>query len=111
MGLLTYFADLRAARLIDELTKQLARKTYGLLRETSETRVPTMTHAEARGYLWAKARRIVSAEVAVTAVAQPSLSPWALAVLTERTHDRLVRTMLADLMRDPVRHVQRRRAA
>ena len=111
MGLFTFLSELRAARLVDELSQHLARQVYSLLRELCEARVPAMTHAEARGYLWAKARPIVAAEVAAAAGRRPALSRVAVATLQERTHDRVVRSVLADLMRDRVRHVSRRIAA
>jgi hypothetical protein len=111
MGLLTLFADLRLARLVDELTQQLTRQAYGLLREVCETPVLTMTQAEARGYVWAKARPIILAELAATAIGHPALDPTTLARLSERTRERLVRTVVSDLMRDRAHYVNRRRAA
>ena len=111
MGILSFLADLRAIRLVDDLTQQLARQAYGLLREGCELRVPRMSHAEARGYLWAKARPIVVAEVARLAPTHSDLSPAVLALLTDRTRQRVVRSVLSDLTRDRVNHVNRRRAA
>src|SRR5689334_22689123 len=74
MPLLTFLADLRAARIVDEFTQNVARQTYGTLRHMCERRVLTMTHAEARGYVWAKARPVVTTEVAAVAVAHPTLN-------------------------------------
>ncbi len=111
MGLINFLADLRALRLVDELNQQLARRAYGLLREVCEMRVPGMSHAEARGYVWAKARPIVSVEVASAAKMHPALGPAALIALHERTHDRVVRAVVSDLLRERTRQVGRRRAA
>jgi hypothetical protein len=111
MGLLTFLADLRLARLVDELTQQLARQAYGLLHEVCETQVLSMTHAEARGYVWAKARPIVLAEVTAAGIGHPALDPRNLALLSERSRERVVRAVLSDLMRDRARYVSRRRAA
>ena len=111
MGLLSFLADLRLARLADELTQRLARQTYGLLREACQTHIQNMTHAEARGYVWAKARPIVMAEAVAAAIEHPALDQTRLASLGERARQRVVRAVLSDLMRDRVRHVNRRRAA
>jgi hypothetical protein len=111
MGLISFLADLRATHQVDELTQQLARQTYGVLRDLCEARMPGMTHAEARGYVWAKARPIISTQVAAVAIAQPALGPGALAMLSERTHDRVVRTVVSDLMRERAQQMHRRRAA
>jgi hypothetical protein len=109
--MLTFLADLRLARLLEELTQQLTRHSYALVREVCEKRVAGMTHAEARGYVWAKARPIVLAEVAAAGLGHPVLDATNLAALSERTRERVVRTVVSDLMRDRVRHVKRRRAA
>jgi hypothetical protein len=111
MALFTFLADLKAARIVDEFTQRVARQTYAGLREMCERSVPTMTHAEARGYVWAKARPVVAAQVATVAVAHPALSQNALQMLNDRTHDRLVRSVVSDLMRERAEHAQRRRAA
>jgi hypothetical protein len=111
MRMLTLLADLRLARLVDELTQQLTRQAYSLVREVCEARVLGMTHAEARGYVWAKTRPIVLAAVSAASVGHPALDPANLALLSERTRERVVRAVLSDLMRDRVRHVNRRRAA
>ena len=111
MKLLTFLADLRVGRLVDELTQKLARQVYGSLRDVCETRVSSMTHAEARGYVWAKAQPIVLAQVSATSTTHPSLDATYLALLSDRTRERVVRAVVNDLMRDRVRHVNRRRAA
>ncbi|HVU86924.1 MAG TPA: hypothetical protein VHD36_06365 [Pirellulales bacterium] len=111
MPLLTFLADLRAARIVDEFTQNLARQTYGTLRHMCERRVLTMTHAEARGYVWAKARPVVTTEVAAVAVAHPTLNARTLQMLSEQTHDRLVRSVVSDLMRERVEQARSRRAA
>jgi hypothetical protein len=111
MPLLTFLADLRAARIVDEITQNVARQTYGTLRQICERRVLTMTHAEARGYVWAKARPVVATEVAAVAVVQPTISPRTLHMLSERTHDRLVQSVVSDLMRERAEQKRSRRAA
>ena len=70
-----------------------------------------MTHAKARGYVWAKAQSIVLAEVSVVSLSHPSLDATNLTLLSDRTRERVVRAVVNDLMRDRVRHVNRRRAA
>ncbi len=111
MPLLTFLADLRTARIVDEYTQNVARQSYGTLRQMCERRVLTMTHAEARGYVWAKARPVVAAEVSAVAVAHPTMSAHTLQMLSERTHDRLVRSVVSDLMRERVEQTRSRRAA
>jgi hypothetical protein len=111
MGLFSFVADLRATQLIDELAQQLSRQTYGLLHDICQPRVALMTHAEARGYVWAKARPIVLAQVTVAAQAHPDLGRLALSTLSERAHDRVVRSVLSDLMRERAQLANRRRAA
>ena len=111
MPLLTFLADLRAARIVEEITQNVARQTYGTLRQMCERRVSSMSHAEARGYVWAKARPVVTTEVAAVAIARPTLSTHVLHMLSERTHDRLVQSVVSDLMRERVEQKRLRRAA
>jgi len=111
MGLLTFIAELRATQLVDDMAKQVTRQVASLVRNACARRVATMSHAEARGYLWAKARPMISAEVRAIAVAQPALRPLTLAALSERAHDRIVHTVLAELMQERTRYVGQRRAA
>ncbi len=111
MALFTFLADLKAARIVDEFTQRVARQTYAGLRDMCERRVPTMTHAEAHGYVWAKARPVVAAQVAVVAAAHPALGQNALQMLHDRTHDRVVRSVVSDLMRERAENARRRRAA
>ncbi|HEY4310475.1 MAG TPA: hypothetical protein VGN12_13565 [Pirellulales bacterium] len=111
MALLTFLADLRAARIIDDVTQRLARQAYGTLREVCELRVPTMTDAEARGYVWAKARPIVAQRVAAVAEARPTLATSTLHMLSNRTHDRVVESVVSDLMRERAEQARNRRAA
>ena len=70
-----------------------------------------MTQAEARGYLWAKARPLVVAEVAAVAQNRRGLAPWAQSLLIERARHRVVRNLLADMVRDRSWIALRRRAA
>jgi len=111
MGLLNFLADLRAARLVDEISKQVARRVTERLHQACAARVGNMTHAEAHGYLWAKVRPLLTTEVAAVATTQPSLGTGAIAVLHERTRDRVVRTVLAEVMHNRIRHEGLRRAA
>ncbi|MBI2825651.1 MAG: hypothetical protein HYX69_13285 [Planctomycetia bacterium] len=111
MSILTLLSPWRAGRLKDELAQQVARRAYVALREVCEDRVPAMTHAEARGYLWAKARPLVAAEVTHIAQFEPALPIAFQAQLAQRSRERLVRLVMTDLMRDRVRSTSRRRAA
>jgi hypothetical protein len=49
--------------------------------------------------------------VAAVAIARPTLSAHALQMLSERTHDRLVQSVVGDLMRERVEQKRIRRAA
>ncbi len=111
MGLLRFLADVRATQIVDELCQQAVRQVYGSLRESCESRVRQMSHAETRGYVWAKARPLVSREVSAIAVAHPTLGQQIVDMLCERTHDRVVRNVVSDLMRENAQRTHRRRAA
>jgi len=111
MGLLRFLADVRATQIVDELCQQATRRVYGSLREACESRIAQMTHAETRGYVWAKARPIVTTEVTAIAIAHPTLGQQIIDMLCERTHDRVVRNVVSDLMRERTQRTHRRHAA
>jgi len=111
MGLFEFWAEIRATRELEELARRIARRMYTPLRQAAFERVVSMTQAEARGYLWAMARPMAVAEVAAVADGRRGLAPWAQSLLIERARQRVVRNLLADVIRDRSWITLRRRAA
>ncbi len=111
MGLLTFIADLRAAGLTDDLSKQVTRSVSGRLRQACAGRITQFTQAEARGYLWAKARPMITREVAIIARVQPMLTPTTLSIVSEHSHDSVVATVLGEVLQSRTQPAIHRRAA
>jgi len=111
MGLFDFFAEIRATRDLEEISRQIARRIYTPLRDAAYERIVAMPQAEARGYLWALARPMAVAEVAAVANTRRGLAQRAQSILIDRARQRVVRNLLSDAVRDRSWIAMRRRAA
>lgn len=93
---------------IADLSRQVAQRSYALVREAVETRAVSFARAEARGYIRAKAGSIIRAEVQVLVARHPQLSQSALVTIIAQASDRVVQTVLADIGRQRARETLRR---
>ncbi len=110
MSLLALLDQLRGTQRLDDAVAQIARRAYAPLREGCELLVPQMTRAEARGYIWAKARPIIALDPAAIA-GQAKLPATVQAMLTEQARDQATQEVLGDLMRQRLDRAARKRAA
>ena len=103
MGFKDFFAALCNVPSVAELSRQVAQRSYSLVRESVGVHVLDFTRAEARGYVRAKAGSVIRAETRYIAGRHPSLSPAALALIVSQASDRVVQSVLADLNRERAR--------
>jgi hypothetical protein len=88
---------------VTELARQVAQRSYSLVRESVGSHVLAFSRAEARGYVRAKAGVVIRAEARLLASRHPSLSQAALARVIQHANDRVVQSILADLHRERTR--------
>ncbi|HET6881879.1 MAG TPA: hypothetical protein VFI31_17065 [Pirellulales bacterium] len=103
MGLRDFFAALCNIPSVAELSRQVAQRSYGLVRESVGIHVLAYSRAEARGYVRAKAGAVIRAEARYVAQRHPSLTSAALAHVINQASDRVVQSVLADLNRERTR--------
>lgn len=103
MGLRDLIVALCNGPSITELSRQLAQRSYGLVRESIGPHVLGFSRAEARGYVRAKAGPVIRAEAKIVALRHRGLSPAALATIVAQASDRVVQSVLADLNRERAR--------
>lgn len=103
MGLKNWFDALFQAPSIAELSRQLAQRSYALVRESIGSHVLGFSRAEARGYVRAKAAPVIRAEAQQLIGRHPGLSPAKLAQAVAQASDRVVQSVLTDLNRERTR--------
>jgi hypothetical protein len=104
MGLKNWFDALFQAPSIAELSRQLAQRSYALVRESIGSHVLGFSRAEARGYVRAKAAPVIRAEAQLLIGRHPGLSSTKLAQAVAQASDRVVQSVLTDLNRERTRH-------
>lgn len=110
MSLLQVFSAWRGAPRLDELSREIARRLYATIRVGVEDRLRSLSPAEARGYVRAKAFVPVAREVARTLEREPKLGSRASSALAAITLDRLVAGILVDVLRPSAQRNVRRAA-
>lgn len=111
MTLFTFLARWWKAQPLAELARQVAQRSYALVRARVDHRAPAMSRAEARGYIRAQAMPVIRAEVDALLRRDPRIPGWARATLIAQASQRLVQSLLADVSRERSRRLERRRAA
>lgn len=96
---------------LSETSRQIARRCYASLHQVVEHRAMSMTRAEARGYIAAKARPIVRQEVESVIRTVHGIGAWARPVLVLQASEQLVHAVSSELVRERARKVRPRRAA
>ena len=94
-----------------ELARQVAQRSYALVRELVEGHTWTMSRAEARGYVRAKAAPVIRAEIAALIERSGRLGEQGRSSVYNLASDRVIQSVLADIGRQRVRHYDARRAA
>lgn len=101
------FRDLVAAICnlpsVSELARQVAQRSYAVVRESVGNHTLAFSRAEARGYVRAKAAVVIRAEARLLAGRHRTLSQAALANIIHLASDRVVQSVLADLHRERAR--------
>lgn len=103
MGFRDFLAAVCNLPSVTELARQVAQRSYGLVRESVGSHVLAFSRAEARGYVRAKAGVVIRAEARSLAGRHRSLSQAALAQIVNQARDRVVQSVLADLHREQTR--------
>jgi hypothetical protein len=94
-----------------ELARQVAQRSYALVRELVEGRTWAMSRAEARGYVRAKAAPVIRAEITALIERSGRLGEHGRSSVYVLASDRVIQSVLADIGRQRVRHHDARRAA
>jgi hypothetical protein len=111
MRLFTLLARATMTRLVEDLSQQISRRLYAPLRDACAQTVQRMSHAEARGYLWAKAQPAVTLEVARVMAWHKGPTGGVEALVAQQARERLVQQVLADLLEERTARTGKRRAA
>jgi hypothetical protein len=96
---------------VAELARQVAQRSYVLVRESVEGRTCSMSRAEARGYVRAKSGPVIRSEIAALVKRVRHLDQRGLALVHSLAGDRVIQSVLADLGRERMRQLGARRAA
>ncbi len=108
MSLLGRFSSLWSIPSIADLSRQVAQRSYAVVRESVEARALSFARAEARGYIRAKAGPVIRAEINTLSERYPTLSAELRANIVAQASDRVVQTILADIGRQRARETLRR---
>ena len=95
---------------IAELSRQLAQRSYALVRESVGPETLHFSRAEARGYIRAKAGPVIRAEAKVVAGRYRGMSKASLTAVVAQASDRVVQSVLGDLNRQRTRPALHRAA-
>ena len=110
MSFIDFLSTFWGAPSVQELSRQLAQRTYAPVRDSVEGRTAGMSRAEARGYVMAKASPIIRAELAVLVGRTPKLKGGLQRTVLHSASDRVVQSVLADINREKTRLTLRRAA-
>jgi hypothetical protein len=110
MGLKDVIVALCSGPSVAELSRQLAQRAYGAVRETIGTHVLDWSRAEARGYVRAKAGPVIRAEAALLMSRHAGISQARRAAVLAQASDRVAQSLLADLNRERSRRLLQRAA-
>ena len=98
MGFLAVFSAARISRRIDTLAAAVADQCRDRVYLRLSAHVATMGHAEARGYVRARAAAVVRREVGAVLWAEPALPEWAHRRLLAAATERVVHRVADDLL-------------
>ncbi|HUY33101.1 MAG TPA: hypothetical protein VMV69_09990 [Pirellulales bacterium] len=94
-----------------ELARQVAQRSYALVRDLVEGRTWAMSRAEARGYVRAKAGPVIRAEIAALIQRSGRLGEHGQSSVFALASDRVIQSVLADIGREQARQRDAKRAA
>lgn len=100
MSLFDILAGFGGLPTVSELARQIAQRSYALVRESVDARTSAMTRAEARGYVWAKAMPVIRGEIETLRQRHPRLTTDACGRVIELASQRVVQSVLTDVGRD-----------
>jgi hypothetical protein len=110
MGLFDVLAGIWGGPSVQDLARQIAQRSYAAVRESVEGRTWSMSRAEARGYVMAKAAPVIRSELAILAIRAPRLSDRTRSLVYDHASQRLVQSVLSDISRQQIRPALRRAA-
>jgi hypothetical protein len=98
MDWMKLLAPQRARAELEKLADQVAQQCRSAAWKASHTRAMGMRLAEARGYMRVKSGVALRAEVAALGARRPELAPALLHEVRELAGERLVKTLISDLL-------------
>ena len=110
MGFFDVLAGFWSGPSVQDLARQIAQRSYAAVRESVEGRTWSMSRAEARGYVAAKAAPVIRSELAILAIRVPRLSDRTQSLVYDHASQRLVQSVLSDISRLQTRPTLRRAA-
>ncbi len=101
MGIFSYFARRRRARLIEQSAADVAQRSYRAVMDRVRRRAATMRVSEARGYVRSRSLDIVHRELAAMHQGKIPLDPATQTQIISRATDSVVASVLAELRSVP----------
>jgi hypothetical protein len=111
MGIFSFLARRRNARLVTETAADVAQRSYRPVMDRVRRRASTMRTAEARGYVRSRALDIVHRELAAIYRGKIPLDPATQTEIISRATDTVVASALAELRSVPKAAVKPNRRA
>ena len=112
MGIWSFFAQRRTARMVAQLAEEVASRSTGVVLDRVRRRATTMRIAEARGYVRSRALEIVHREMAAIHKGPLKLDPAVQTEIIGKATEAVVVHVMAELRSVPkaARPAQRRAA-
>jgi hypothetical protein len=101
MGIFSFFARRRRARLIEQSAAEVAQRSYRGVMDRVRRRAATMRVAEARGYVRSRSLDIVHRELAALHNGKIPLDPATQTQIISKATDSVVASVLAELRSVP----------
>ena len=111
MGLLSYFADRRSARQLAGLAAEIAQRSHGDVWQRVAHRATAMRLVEARGYVRARAARVIHHHVHAALETRPEIDDSRREELISLATEVVISAIARELLHLPQRIVPRRQAA
>jgi hypothetical protein len=111
MRFLEFFFPVNARRQMAQLGTEIARRCQPAAVEVVGERIGPMSIAEARGYIRARARRVVETEIDELLLTFPAIRTVPRGPLVEETLERIVVWVIAESVKNSPRLAAMRRAA
>jgi len=111
MHIFSWLARFRAGQRLAQIADRVAARSQTPVWRRVHVQACRMSHAEAYGYVRARAAKIVQREVNIAVAGSPPLGPAERATVVAAATQKVVRRTLADVTRAKKQHVSLQRAA